>query len=142
MYNSFGTVWQAGGYSLTVNAGEPLSRGFFQISQNRVLTEGFIQPEKDGSLGLSESAGETAGFSVWPNPATEGITVAFPPDGKVKRTASVYDIAGKCLSTETLCTGCTSQYLPLYGLADGMYVLRVLENGSRAQEFRFIKISR
>lgn len=142
VFNSFGSVMSAGGYTLAVNAGEPLTRDYFMLAQNRILTEGFLQPEtKDMTVGIQENTATVEGVSIWPNPTAEGLTVSFASAGSEYRTAAVYDMAGKCLMLETLCSGCNAHYLPLTNLADGMYVLRIAFNGTRFREFKFIKVT-
>lgn len=139
VYNSSGSVAQAGGITLTSNLGEPLTAYYFQTGVGRILTQGFIQPDgKDLTASISETGNPGMGLSIWPNPTAEGITVTFAAAVSDVYTASVYDMAGKCVRRETLCTGCTTHSLALADLADGMYVLRV--TGSEAtQDFKFIK---
>lgn len=142
VFNSFGSVMSAGGYTLAVNAGEPLTRDYFMLAQNRILTEGFLQPEtKDLTMGISENTSTAEGISIWPNPTAEGLSISFATTETEYRTAAVYDMAGKCLMLETLCSGCNAHYLSLTSLADGMYVIRIAINGNRFREFKFIKVT-
>lgn len=142
VFNSFGSSVQTGSLQLTNNAGEPLTQYYYNGLQSRILTEGFIQPyEKDlDHTSITENAGADFGISVWPNPATEAIHIGFAETNAQTWTAALYDLNGKCLLLENICTGCTSHYLPLPVMADGTYVLRV--TGESAQkEFKFLKVS-
>lgn len=141
VYNSSGSVTQAGGITLLSNVGEPLTRDYFQTGQSRILTEGFIQPTpKDLTASMTEEAANI-GISVWPNPTTEGLTVTFAQPGTETYTASVFDMAGKQVRLETLCTGCNAHYLSFADLANGMYVLRVSTDKAPVKEFKFIKMA-
>lgn len=141
VYNSAGKVSQAGGITLLSNIGEPLTRNYFQTGQSRILTEGFIQPDiKDLTASITEEA-KGVGITVWPNPTTEGLTLTFAAPGNETYTASVFDMAGKRVRTETLCTGCNAHYLSLADLANAMYVLRISQGNAPVQELKFIKMA-
>lgn len=141
VYNSAGSVRQAGGITLTSNVGEPLTRNYFQTAQGRILTEGFIQPDgKDLTASITEES-KGIGMVIWPNPTTEGLTLAFAQPGNEVYTATVYDLNGKQVRLETLCTGCTAHYLSFADLANGMYVLRISQGNAPVQEFKFVKMA-
>ena len=140
VFNAFGSAVSANGYSLWTNAGEPLTQTYSNPSQDRVLTQGFLQPvsQTASSAAIAENPSGDFPVSVWPNPATEGLFLSFPSfTGRC--IASVYDVTGKCLLQQTICTDCTEAYLPLPWLADGLYVLRLSLAGHSLKEFKFIK---
>lgn len=141
VYNASGSVTQAGGITLFSNVGEPLTRNYFQTAQGRILTEGFIQPDiKDLTAGMTEE-NKGIGMVIWPNPTTEGLTLSFASPATETYTATVFDMAGKQVRLETLCTGCSNHYISFADLANGMYVLRVSQGNASVQEFKFIKMT-
>jgi len=131
---------QAGGLFLTTNAGEAITQTYY--GQNSILSQGFLQPEKkDITLDFSESASNASSVHVWPNPTTEGLFISYQNISTHKGRIMVYDMAGKCLVQESICEGCTQQYLALPVLADGAYVLRVAISDQQFQDKKFIKVS-
>jgi hypothetical protein len=140
VFNSFGSVAQSGGVSLTSNGGEAITKTYY--GSNSILSQGFLQPErKDITLDFSESESNVSSVHVWPNPTTEGLFVSYQNISANKGKLMVYDMAGKCLVQEPICADCTQQYLPLPVLADGVYVIRVALSDQRFQDKKFIKVS-
>ena len=140
VFNSFGSVTQAGGIMLTSNAGEAVTKTYY--GQNSILSQGFLQPEnKDITLDFSESENNASSVHVWPNPTTEGLFISYKNISANQGKIMVYDMAGKCLVQESICAGCIQQYLPLPVLADGVYVIRVALSDQQFQDKKFIKVS-
>jgi hypothetical protein len=142
VHNSAGKVSQAGGITLTNNIGEPLTQNYFQVGMGRILTEGFIQPDsKDLSNASINEQNAGLDISIWPNPTTEGLTLSFGQPNNEIYTATVYDMNGKQIRLETICTGCNSHYMSFAELANASYVLRLSQAGMPVKEFKFIKMA-
>lgn len=88
-------------------------------------------------LEVKENNGSTAGFSVYPNPATDMLTVVFPEAQFRNAEASVYSHDGKLLLTRALGSG--SRTVPVYGFPSGNYVLKITDRGSILYSGTFIK---
>ncbi len=70
-------------------------------------------------VGIDEVEG--ASISVYPNPATDHVTVDGLPDGS---TVSLYDAQGRLVTTQSLGHSAT-QSLDVSALASGLYLLRI-----------------
>lgn len=84
-------------------------------------------------VGLSEQTAASLRFDVYPNPATDRVTLAFE-DGPAHLT--VYDLNGKKLSDEKLAAGTHS--IELKNWANGTYVF-VLDRGGKRVVKRVVK---
>ncbi|HRZ77305.1 MAG TPA: T9SS type A sorting domain-containing protein, partial [Bacteroidales bacterium] len=78
-----------------------------------------------------------AGFDLWPNPATHSINlwISLPDKGRVK--AEVVNMLGQATGIQgqwDLQAGEHRLVLPLQGLAEGSYLVRLTGEGSSAQK--------
>jgi len=85
------------------------------------------------TVGIEESS-KVIGLNVYPNPATDAITVELDTDKK-ENTVKIMNILGKTVLSETLVN--TTQQLDVSGLSSGVYILSVNDN-----QFRKIQIAR
>ena len=72
-------------------------------------------------------------LKVFPNPAQEQTTVELWTEGPTQTTISLHNLSGKLLRQETwnIAEGGLSQYtLSLTGLAQGMYVVMVVDKAN------------
>lgn len=88
-------------------------------------------------LDVKENNGSTAGLSVYPNPATDMLTIVFPEAQLRNAEASVYSHDGKRILTRALGSG--SRTIPVSGLPSGNYVLKITVRGSTLYSGTFIK---
>ena len=85
-------------------------------------------PGNATGTGDAESAALT-GFSVFPNPAVNKLTIYFSEPLKVKSEISVYDLQGRTVSFFTADQGMTEYIIPSLGLKPGIYLLRISQRG-------------
>lgn len=117
--------------------GEPLTVSF--STGTTTVTQGFQQPADitsriiGGDLAL-------AGLSVYPNPATDVLNIAFAQQQGAVRF-SITDASGRTFQPaflSPLAPQASAAQLSLSGLAAGPYVLRI-ESGARVATFLIIK---
>lgn len=77
---------------------------------------------------------EDAGFAMWPNPATDRLTVEVPLEADSEVQVSIFDAAGKAAVQQqrTLVKGDNQFTLDLQGLSNGVYMVQV-RNGEVAK---------
>jgi hypothetical protein len=75
--------------------------------------------EKEKSNSYSE-------IKIYPNPAIDYVTV-FIPHNNLETTIELIDISGRKLQTHFF-TGLESNIISVYGLASGVYVLKIVNN--------------
>lgn len=70
---------------------------------------------------------EDAGFGMWPNPATNHLTVEVPLEADSDVQVTIFDATGKAAvqQNRTLVKGDNQFSLDLQGLANGLYVVQV-----------------
>lgn len=142
VYNSFGTVTQSGGITLATNVGEAVTQTYFNQPQDKILTQGFLQPEtKDINLSFTDAGYAGASVHIWPNPTTEGLFISY--DNIITTTGNIliYDMSGKCLVSTPICVACPQQYVSLPVLADGVYLIRIALTDKVFKDEKFIKVS-
>lgn len=89
-------------------------RGGLQFFQTNITTEGIV--------GLNTVA-EAPDARVFPNPASQEITVSWAVDGRY--AATLYDLNGRMLKQWDSLSGDTPQPLAITGLPAGMYALQL-----------------
>jgi hypothetical protein len=88
------------------------------------------------TLALSQASGvgiqdiSERGYAVFPNPATDHVTIALPND-VVNATASLFDISGRITLSERLTVTGGISRLDLNKVRPGMYMLALEYNGTR-----------
>lgn len=93
-----------------------------------------------GATAISEAAFNKLKVSVFPNPA--GDLVGIQIGGLVENdlTVELFDLAGKLVCTSVIHAGQTIAYFDLQAVYEGMYVVRVSNDGySTSQKFTVIK---
>lgn len=84
-------------------------------------------------LGISES--RKLNFEMYPNPASDNITIQLP-SGSEKATVQFYDYIGRLALTKTIST--SNDKINVNGLNSGVYILKVLSNDKIGSQ-KFIK---
>jgi hypothetical protein len=127
------------GVTYMYTIGEPVV--FLGLSPDYQLTQGFHQPEvctmyPVGTLDLS-----LWGLEVFPNPASDNLTIRYSPlmDGDLR--ASVFDISGRPVLFRQPITSADGNTLDCSQWQAGVYFIRFEEMGSRAYSTtRIIKL--
>ncbi|ARV14305.1 choice-of-anchor V domain-containing protein [Polaribacter sp. SA4-12] len=84
-------------------------------------------------LGISEA--KRLKFDVFPNPATESLTIQLP-SGSEKATVQFYDYVGRLALSKTIST--VDNNIDVYSLSKGVYILKVLTDDKIGSQ-KFIK---
>jgi hypothetical protein len=89
---------------------------------------------------VSEQVSPTFTFSLYPNPATENITMNYSLEESAKVQYVIYDLTGKKVQTEsaTRFPGAQQQRIDVNALQAGTYLLSVNVDGSLITK-RFVK---
>lgn len=74
---------------------------------------------------------KTIDFKVYPNPATEIITVSFDKDLESNVDLFLLDLTGRTISTQRLAAGHKNHTVSLQNLAKGMYMISVVQGDSK-----------
>lgn len=78
---------------------------------------------QDKRQAVDEKKQETPTFTLYPNPATEGV-VYIKTSNKKTKDVTVYDVFGKIVLRDRIST----DMLNIGGLSPGVYVIQVIEN--------------
>ena len=80
-------------------------------------------------------------MAVYPNPTTESITVEFNPNTEViDGELFIYSSIGKLVMKISLTNKENIQSVDLKGLENGIYFLKVVNNGSNVYSSKVIKM--
>ncbi len=80
---------------------------------------------------------EEGQLNVYPNPTTTVLTLQLPEAATHKFYLSIYSEGGKLVKSQPITTNQTVIYTA--SLANGVYLLEVIENGKPVKSFRVIK---
>lgn len=84
----------------------------------------------------TKAAQRAATFQLYPNPATESVTLTLPEPARVGTAVRVLDALGRAVARQPLPAGHTTAVLPLAGLAAGVYVVEVQAADETPQRLR------
>lgn len=76
--------------------------------------------------------------NIFPNPATESLSINMPELTSVTKQISITDLTGKMLLSEQLPTGNATEQLDISGIAPGAYIINIATPKGTLQE-KFIK---
>lgn len=133
-------VKQGNTWAYTV--GEPVVSTFIDQSVNRVLTQGFHQPD----LCLYVSTNETSELADWdvllyPNPTADLLNIQFSAEKGGVLNASVVDLLGHVLISDLHLDTPSGNVLDCSNWQPGIYLLRLQDPESRASAtVRFIRL--
>jgi hypothetical protein len=117
-----------GAYLITSSIGEPAIQTF--TNSNGALTQGFLQPEIMPCVDVE--------FRYYPNPAKAKATVeAFGCETRIE-SMQIIDLWGRFITTVP---GNEKNELPLEGLSQGVYMVRVQISNGVTKTFNLVKIS-
>lgn len=88
-------------------------------------------------LTIKESGSGNAGFSVYPNPATDVLNIVFPKAHHRKAKASIYSSEGRLVLSQVMDSGAPS--LAISGLVSGTYTLKITDGEKTVYTGSFIK---
>lgn len=78
------------------------------------------------NVGVEEIASSINGLSVYPNPATDNVTITTKNNLPGNTTITILNVMGQTLKTETLQNGNTNHFqINISSLVNGIYILRL-----------------
>lgn len=106
-----------------------------------VLTQGFHQLQAGGTA-ISEK-GLLVNFSLYPNPASDVVTLSLQAATPFALRTSMTNIAGQIIYADPAAEKITQRYerqVPVHGLAAGIYFINLYDEASSLlQSIRFVK---
>ena len=126
----------AGAAGVALSAGQRLTfRVYFSCgstsSATRFATLKNVQVKGEAGITTSTKAASASVLQAYPNPATDGLTVAHPAAG-VGAEVAVYSLLGQRVAMVPCAVGSRATQLTLAGLRSGQYLLRY---ASGAEQF-------
>jgi hypothetical protein len=109
-------------------------------NSNNIVSQGFQQP---WDLFTSVPVADPVNVGLYPNPATDFVTLEFGTDAAGTYTVEVFNALGQQMSSQQVAAnGATRFEIPMTGYADGIYFVSVKKIGSDAvSTFKVNKIS-
>lgn len=102
-------------------------------SDSRTLTQGFHQPEHTTIVSVSNPTLVGWDIQVFPNPATDHLTVRFSPDKGSQLSARVVDVVGKVVLDQQHLTEPDGSQIDCQAWQPGVYFLQLYDPVSRAK---------
>lgn len=101
------------------------------------ISQGVQQAFEITLISTIETVDIQSRISVFPNPTTEYLTIAFEnlPDQPLH--IELADLSGKVIYSKTILS--QSSQIPVYSLSSGVYILAVRVNDKLIQSFKIIK---
>jgi hypothetical protein len=94
--------------------------------------------KKDALLPVGINTATINNFHVYPNPATDNLHLAFPETwSDQKKNILVYDISGKVLMNKEL----NNSSIDISSFQQGIYIIKLVVNGDKVFNTKFIKIA-
>lgn len=138
--SSFGESVNSSGITYSHVAGEPITQTYLNASNNLIVTQGFLQPEKQDLNSLNEwdASGD---FNIFPNPFNESFTVS---SGSAKLVfLKLFDESGRLIYQSPSAMDLTQAAYTFHtaNLAAGVYVVSVSsKQNTKQQTHKLIKI--
>ncbi len=124
LYYNIGTGWQLSSASSSVPAGALMIRPSFRNVNEPVVGVEKIRPKTT----------ETS-FTLYPNPASNVLNIAFDDDNNSNWTVEVYDLEGRIVQRSTF----TQQTnFDISSLTEGMYIVRMIDEHSNTLHAKFL----
>jgi len=79
------------------------------------------------SAGITESTVPRKSYTIFPNPATDAVTLSIDPVINVALTLTIYHVTGALVRTELLCQN--QQQIDVGDLRDGLYIIEIKSQG-------------
>ncbi len=134
--NSGGDTSDSGG-SVAYTVGQTLFTTHYEVNGG-TLYQGIQQPyEVSISTGINNDSKLDIQFSIYPNPATNKISLKVKGNLKPGYRVAVYDIHGKMLETKKITSINTD--ISLDKLEPFIYFLKITENNKEISTFKIIK---
>lgn len=91
----FGEAVNLSGVSYAWTAGECLTQSYSNGPAALILTQGYLQPEKQDFLSVGDIPTNDIGLQIYPNPTTEALYVRSSEQTPLR--IRIYDAAGKLM---------------------------------------------
>jgi hypothetical protein len=114
----------------TLSASDIEVIAFVQNSITKELYQAASKIESNLVVGIEDLVqGKDAGFTIYPNPAVNKLTVAFKEPLKSDADIRIYDIRGIVITTYKVGSGSSAFAIQNTGLKEGIYLIRVTSGG-------------
>ncbi len=104
---------------------------------NIVRTSGFTLVVQNSTSGISEINNQQSTITLYPNPATNNLTIAFGKTTK-KVVVTITDVTGKLVNSEQLIVNSKSATIDISGFAEGVYIVKI-QTGDGVEMRKLIK---
>ncbi|TVQ07413.1 MAG: T9SS C-terminal target domain-containing protein [Bacteroidetes bacterium] len=131
--NSAGGQGESATMSIVWSVGEVVTETF--QSEDRVLTQGVLQPEIIVTMVEDFAAGIRV--DVFPNPTRDRLTVSVKDFGGEELQFSLFDVSGTIVKKGYI-NGETETF-PVVELSPGMYFLRIISGAKEIKVFKVVK---
>jgi hypothetical protein len=129
-----GDYFKAEGNSISSTIGEPVGETF--TGAETILTQGF-QQSKLKILAIKENKNPDLTISIYPNPASEQVTLTVKNGGPEKISYQLIDQAGRTLYGNSL--KLPESVLSVQRLPAGVYFLRIFAGNEDMKVYKIIK---
>lgn len=135
----FGEAVNLSGISYAWTAGECLTQSYSNGPSALILTQGYLQPEKQDFLSVGDIPSNDIGLQIYPNPTTEALYVRSSEQTPLR--IRVYDAAGKLMYVQPTFTIITDPLvISAASWATGTYFLFIETKKSRVRPVSFVKL--
>ena len=117
-------------YDLTWTVGEPVI--FTLSNQDRVVTQGFHQPDIFTSVATWDLDLRALGIEVFPNPTADFVTVRFQAGSSSALAVQAFDVFGRLIGPQELLDIPEGTILDCSNWPAGMYLLRIHDLKTKA----------
>ncbi len=107
---------------------------FFILSISYAQDSSTVKPEQIDQDPKFSKSEEIKGFSIYPNPVSNGI-LRITTFENAKKTIQIFDVLGKQVLSRTV----VSQHLNITTLHSGIYIIKVFEKGKVATRKLVVK---
>jgi hypothetical protein len=136
---SFGEAVTISGISYAWTAGECLTQSYVNSPSSLILTQGYLQPEKQDFLFVEEIPANTIGLMVYPNPTVDALYIQSTQSLPVR--VRVYDSAGKLIYIQPSFVNITDPLvISVSSWATGTYFIHVESKSLRTPPVSIVKL--
>lgn len=125
MIASSGTFATFPSGSMSWTIGEVMTESY--SSAGNVFTQGFLQPEVNSGMGVSNL--QTGNISIYPNPVVDNLTIDFSGISG-NQLIYIYDMHGHMLLNDNIPAGQEQFKISFREFANGIYLLNIINSES------------
>lgn len=138
--SSGGNYATGGGYSLAQNFGELVVTTV--TAGSSILTQGFEQPYPSGTVGIQDPADAGMAITLYPNPASDQVSVTVRSDKNASYRFRITDLLGKEIASALYPASSIGMvyHFDVSNMSSGLYLLVVTSEDQKfSKTIRFNK---